>query len=565
MYLGINAFVHDASAAIIDKDGRIIAAVEEERFSRVKRESRFPVESIKYCLKEAGISINELDGIGFGWKPSLLLFQRILWSNIFAFPASFSVIKKNFQTYIKMRSAPNLLKKHFDLNPKKVPFKYFRHHACHAASAYYSSPFEDAAFLTIDGKGELESITWGTCTNGKITKLGQSYSPHSIGRLYSATCLFLGFSGSEKEGTAMALAAYGTPEYLDQYRQILQLTKNKKNLKVRVNTAYFDLSSNDLALPSKRFQKTFKMPPRKPEENIEQVYKNIAASLQKRTEEVIVELVNRLHIITGQSNLVLAGGVALNSVLNGKFEYITPFKKVFIQPAASDVGLSLGAAYIFTQSKNKFQKLKFPMETAALGPSFADDECEQAINKVGLKYKKAENITKDVAKLLSDGKLVAWFQGRMEFGPRALGHRSLLADPRPKDMIGKLNEVKKREYFRPFAISILHEEASRLLEKNTDSPFMLKVDNIKTELKDKVPSAQHIDGSVRIQTLKKDRDGIYYDLVKDFFDLTGTPLIINTSLNIKGQPIVCTPSEAIDTFIDSKIDVLAIESFLMEK
>lgn len=565
MYLGINAFIHDASATLVDKDGRIIAATEEERFSRIKRESRFPVESIKYCLKEAGISINDLDGIGFGWSPNLFFFQRILWNNLLHLPASFSAIKKNMETWKKMMGVPSLLEKHFNFEREKVPFKYFRHHACHAASAYYASPFDNAAFLTMDGKGELESITWGICNKGKITKLGQNYSPNSIGRLYSATCRFLGFLGAEKDGTVMALAAYGMPNFSKIYNQFIQISENKKSLKVKIDTAYFNLRDDDHALPSKKFQRVFKIFSRKPEEPIEQTHKDIAASLQQRTEEVIIELVNRLHFITGQNNLVLAGGVALNSVLNGKLEDITPFKKVFIQPAASDAGLSLGAAYIFAQSENKSQKLKYSMQTAALGPAFTEDEYERALSKVGLKYKKTENIAKDVAKLLSGGKLVAWFQGRMEFGPRALGQRSLLADPRPKDMVDKLNEVKKREYFRPFAISILEEEAPRVLEKITDSPFMLKVDNVKNEWKDKIPSAQHIDGSVRIQTLKKDSDGIYYDLVKNFYDLTEVPLIINTSLNIKGQPIVCTPTEAIETFVSTKIDALAIGSFLIEK
>ena len=563
MYLGINAFVHDSSAAIIDKEGRIIAAVEEERFSQVKRESRFPIESIKYCLKEAGVSINELDGIGFGWNPRLFFLQRIIWTNIFVCPASFSVIKKNLQTWRKMMSTPSLLKTHFGFNSKKVSFKYFRHHACHAASAYYSSPFENTAFLTIDGKGESESITWGTCINGKMIKLGQGYYSNSIGRLYSAVCMFLGFLGGEKEGTVMALAAYGNPTYLDKFREILQVSK--KNLRVKVDTTYLDLSNDDRALPSKKFKKIFQIPPRTPEESIKQVHKDIAASLQVRIEEVIIEMMHQLHLKTAQDNLVLAGGVALNSVLNGKLEYTTPFKKIFIQPAASDVGLSLGAAYIFAQNKNKSNKLGHSLETMAIGPSFHIDEYEQAIKKFGLKYQKAENLTQDVSMLLAQGKLVAWFQGRMEFGPRALGCRSLLADPRKKDMVHKLNEVKKREYFRPFAVSVLEEEASTVFEKITDSPFMLKVDKVKNNWKDKIPSAQHVDGSVRIQTLNQHRDGIYYDLLKAFFKLTGIPLVINTSLNIKGQPIVCTPSQAIETFLNSKIDVLAIGPFLIEK
>lgn len=566
MYLGINAFFHDASATIVDKDGRIIAAAQEERFTRIKRESRFPVESIKYCLKEAGISINDLDGIGFAWNPNLLFFHRILWGNLFRVRASLYAIKENLNKWKNIKNIANLLEKDFGYNSKKVPLKYFRHHDCHAASAYYASPFKNATFLTIDGRGEWENMTWGVYKSGKRTKLGQNYEPNSIGKVYSGTCRFLGFDGAEKDGTVMALAAYGEATYLDEYRQILKITENVGSLSLKVDTSYFDsYSTPDTIFPSKKFSEKFGIPIRKSGESIDQIHKNIAASLQTRTEEIIIEILERLCAITGESNLVLSGGVALNSVLNGKLEDVTPFKKIFIQPAASDTGLSLGAAYIFAQNKNESGKLKYSMETAALGPSFTENEYEKVIHNAGLKYKKSTHIAYDVAKLLSEGKLVAWFQGRMEFGPRALGQRSLLADPRPKDMVNKLNEVKKREYFRPFAISILEEETPRVLEKITDSPFMLKVDNVKNEWKDKIPSAQHIDGSVRIQTLKKDSDGIYYDLVKNFYDLTGIPLIINTSLNIKGEPIVCTPTEAIETFVSTKIDALAIGSFLIEK
>lgn len=568
MYLGINAFVHDASAAIVDKDGKIIAAVEEERFTRKKQESRFPVESIKYCLKEAGITINELDGIGFGWSPKLFLFQRIIWNGWFRFPASASARMDNWMVLKQMQAIPNTLKEIFGLDVNKVPFRYFRHHASHAASAYYASSFEHAAFLTLDGQGEAEAITWGTCKSGEMKKLGQSYLPNSIGKVHSATCRFLGFYGSEKNGTAMALAAFGEPRYMDIFRKILKPVVSGKSLAVKVDASYFDFASTaETVMASPKFQEVFGVSPRKTEGEITQVYKDIAASLQQRTEEVIIELLKRLHDITGETNLVLSGGVALNSVLNGKIERISAFKDVFIQPAASDAGLSLGAAYILAQEHHPSSKLPHPMESVALGSAFSDKEYQTALEASNLSYEKLleKDLVKKTAQFLSDGKVVAWFQGRLEFGPRALGHRSLLGDARRKDMTDLLNKVKRREKFRPFAISILQGKASLVLENITDSPFMLMVDTVKLDWREKIPSAEHVDRSVRIQTLTQDRDGIYYELVKEFDKLTGVPLIINTSLNIKGEPIVCSPKEAINTFKESEIDVLVLGNYLVEK
>jgi carbamoyltransferase len=568
MYLGINAFVHDASAAIVDEDGKIIAAVEEERFTRKKQESRFPIESIKYCLKEAGVTINELDGVGFGWNPKLFLFQRIIWNGWFRFPASTSARMDNWMVLKQMQAVPSTLKELFGFDASKVSFRYFRHHACHAASAYYASPFEHAAFLTLDGQGEAEAITWGTCKGGGIKKLGQGYLPNSIGKVHSATCRFLGFYGAEKNGTAMALAAFGQPRYIDIFRKIIKPAENEKSLAIKVDASYFDFASTaETVMASSKFQEAFGVPPRKTEDEITQTHKDIAASLQQRTEEIIIELLKRLHNITGETNLVLSGGVALNSVLNGKIERISAFEDVFIQPAASDAGLSLGAAYMLAQEHRSSSKLSYPMESVALGPMFSNEEYKAALGASNLSYEKLmeKDLIQKTAQFLADGKVVAWFQGRLEFGPRALGHRSLLGDARRKDMTDLLNKVKRREKFRPFAISILKEKASLVLENITDSPFMLMVDTVKSDWREKIPSAEHIDRSVRIQTLTQAGDGAYYDLVKEFDRLTGVPLIINTSLNVKGEPIVCSPQEAINTFKESEIDVLVLGNYLVKK
>lgn len=565
MYLGINAFVHDASAAIVDKDGKIIAAVEEERFTRKKQESRFPIEAIRYCLKAAGITINELDGVGFGWSPKLFLWQRIILNGWFRFPASTSARMDNWMVLKQMQSVPRTLKETFGFDVDKVPFRYFPHHTCHAASAYYASPLSQAAFLTMDGQGEAEAITWGIGNNGEMKKLGHSLLPDSIGKVHSATCRFLGFYGSEKNGTAMALAAFGKPQYIDIFRKIIKPIDDKKSLQVKVDASYFDFASTaEKVMVSQKFQTAFDIPPRRAEDPITQIHKDIAASLQQRTEEIIIELLKRLHAVTGETNLVLGGGVALNSVFNGKIEKVSPFKEVFIQPAASDAGLSLGAAYLLAQSKHPSSKLPHAMDDAALGPGFADKEYEAALDDAKLSYARLDDkkLAQKTAQYIADGKVVAWFQGRLEFGPRALGHRSLLGDARRSDMTDRLNKVKRREKFRPFAISILKDKASMVLDNITDSPFMLMVDTVRQDWREKIPSAQHVDGSVRIQTVTKDNDGIYYELIKEFDKLTGVPLIINTSLNVKGEPIACTPQETIRTFKDSEIDVLVLGNYL---
>ncbi len=566
MYLGINAFFHDAGAAIVDKNGRIIAAAQEERFTRKKREARFPIESIKYCLKEVGLSINELAGISFSWDPKLLLLQRLIWSDILTFQASSAVIRDNLRKVKQVRSVQGLLSKEFGLKIGKIPFRYFRHHLCHAASAYFASPFSHAAFLTIDGRGELESMTWGRCDNNVIKGMGQNYFPHSIGKVYSATSRLLGFEGAEKDGTVMALAAYGQAHYLDLFRNILRLSNSPRSLKVTLDQSYFDLTSiASVSLPSEKLETALGIKRRAFDEPITAVHQDIAASLQKRTEEIIIELLDRLYLVTGESNLVLAGGVALNSVLNGKIERISHFKNVFIQPAASDAGLCLGAAYLSARADNGGFRFAKPMLSAALGPSFDDSEIKLALAEAGVSYEEISNLAQETAKLISEGKVVAWFQGRMEFGPRALGQRSLFGDPRRPEMLDLLNKTKKREKFRPFAISILEDSASEVLESITDSPFMLLVDRVRENWKKKIPSAQHVDGSVRVQTLKRGRDGIFYELVSVFFELTGVPLIINTSLNIKGEPIVCTPKEAIKTYLESEIDALVIGRYLVKK
>lgn len=557
MFIGINAFFHDASCALVDEDGKVIAAAEEERFTRKKKESRFPVEAIKYCLNQARGA--KLSGIAFGWDPTIFLTQRILLTNLIRVPAGISIIKENIHHWQEMRSVPEKIRNLLGIQGKGVPFRFFPHHLCHAASAYFASGFSDTAFLTLDGYGEIESMTWGIAQGTRLTKLGKQAFPDSVGKVYSGTCRFLGFNGAEKDGTVMALAAFGEPRFIDIFRKILTLSTD--GLRVQVDRRYFDL--RDTSLPKQFLSQELGVAPRLPRDAIRPVHQDIAASLQKRFEEVVIEMLNRLHHLTKKENLVLAGGVALNSVLNGKLDEVSPFKKIFIQPAANDSGLSLGAAYLMAQSFRTAKLTHAKLLDIALGPAFSDYECQVKLNEYGLHFAKPESVAHEAARMLMDGKIVAWFQGQMEFGPRALGHRSLLADARNPNAVVRLNEIKQREGFRPFAISILETEAPFVLRHVRNSPFMLLVDTLLPSWKDKVPSAQHVDGSVRVQTLNFRRDKQFFKLVEAFYRLTNVPLILNTSLNRKGEPIALSPDDAIKAFLNSSIDALVLGPFIV--
>ncbi len=562
MYLGINGFSHDASACLVDEDGKIVVAVEEERFTGNKHETRFPVESIRSCLKIAGITTRDLKGVGFGWKPETFLFQRILFSNLFLYPVELSLLKKNIKKYLAIISLKKVFEKEIGRLSPGVRVSYYRHHKAHVASAFYASSFDDAAFLTLDGRGELESGTWGLVEDNQIIQKGSIKHPDSVGNLYVAIGNFCGFPTFHKAGTVMALAAFGRPTYIEQFKELVRIDLSKDKNFLTLNREYIDCTSGD-GVPKKKMEELFKVQMLGNGQKPTQIHLDIAATLQFVVQNFILDLLNKIHNQTGKENLVLSGGVCLNSVTNGLIKERTPFKSFFIQPAAHDAGLSLGTAYLML-NEGKKKKLGQEMKTACLGPSYTDNEILEELSKSKeVSYSKSMNIKKDGARLISEGKKIAWFQGRLEFGPRALGSRSILADARDENMVNILNRIKSRESFRPFAISILENKSSEWLVRATRSPFMLLVDYVKDFLKTKVPSAQHVDGSVRVQTVGEDNDPVYYGLIREFENLTGVPMVINTSFNIKGKPIVNTPRQAIESFLEVDLDALLIGSYVV--
>ncbi len=563
MFLGINGFSHDASAVIVDSEGRILAAVEEERFTGKKKEDRFPVESIRYCLNAAGISASDLLGIGFGWHPYLLLRDRVLRSNVFEYPVPLKLIRKNVRKAFLGWSIRRRFEREIGPLGKDARVCYFKHHTAHAASAFYASPFEEAAFLTLDGRGERESMTWGYGQGAQLYQLGANQHPNSLGNFYSGIARFLGFHSWEKDGTVMALAGCGQPKYMKEFRELLTLAPN--GLSIKLNLDYFDCTIGDGLPRSSNLERLLGIKMRSEGEPIQQEHRDIAATLQAITQDIIIRICTELRELTGMDNLVIAGGVALNSVTNGMLRERTPFKDIFIPPAAHDGGLSLGCAYLLAH-KGKERKTPHHLTNADLGPEFGEEEIRKSLDgHAELAWDKHEDIAGVVAQALVDGKKVAWFQGRLEYGPRALGNRSILADARRPNVQNELNSIKHRESFQPFAISVLRDEAGNWLCKGTESPFMLLVDRVKSHLRSAVPGAQHVDGSVRVQTVSEKENPLYFQLIREFFKITGVPLIINTSLNLRGAPLVCNPQDALQAFKNTNLDALAIGQFLVTK
>ncbi len=556
--LGISCFYHDAAACLL-KDGKIIAAAEEERFTRIKHDNNFPFKAIEYCLKEAGISIGSVKYVGFYEKP-LLKFDRILQTFVETFPFSFLLFYNAIPSWLNEKLKIKSIIKN------KIGFKgdvlFIDHHTSHASSTFFVSPFKDAAILTIDGVGEWKTTSLYTGKGNKITPLKEIHFPHSLGLLYSTITAYLGFKVNDDEYKIMALAAYGKPKYYDKFRNMIDI---KDDGSFRMDMEYFNYR-NKSKMWSKKLEEEFG-PQREPETEITQRHKDIAATLQRVTEEVVIKITNHLHKTTKMRNLCIAGGVGLNTVVNGKLRKETPFKRIFIQPAATDAGGAIGAAmYIYHQILNNMRN--YEMDHAYLGPSFSDKEIKQFLDKNSISYKEYDekDLIKKVAKLIADDKIIAWFQGRMEIGPRALGNRSILANPRNPDMKEIVNKkVKHREPFRPFAPSVLVEEGSNFFVGFHESPFMLFTFHTKKEKRNLIPSVIHVDGTSRIQTVKRETNKLYYDLIKEFQRLTNIPLILNTSFNVRGEPIVCTPEDAYNCFKNTYMDYLVMNKFLIKK
>jgi carbamoyltransferase len=592
--LGISAFYHDSAAALV-VDGRIIAAAQEERFTRRKHDPDFPKQAADYCLREAGLKPADLDYVAFYEKP-LLKFDRLL-ETYFAFaPGGFASFREAMPLWLRdklylRRKLRSELK-----GAKRARFIFTEHHESHAASAFFPSPFDDAAILTLDGVGEWSTATLGVGEGNRIRLLRELKFPHSLGLLYSAFTYYCGFKVNSGEYKLMGLAPYGQPRFADVIRD--HLLELRRDGSFRMNLDYFNYCQG-LTMTNERFHRLFRGPPRPPESQLEQRHMDLAASVQVVTEEIMSAMAQELHRLTGKQNVVLAGGVALNCVANGRLLRAGPFSKLWIQPAAGDAGGSLGAALFVWH-----QLLEKPRQPGAsdsqagsfLGPRFCDREIETALKAravAGRRFDDDETLLKQVAEALAEGKVVGWFQGRMEFGPRALGARSILGDARNPAMQSVMNlKIKFRESFRPFAPCVLRERAADYfaLRRETESPYMLIVapllEKHRTPLSEAqrgrmaddpdlrqrvniarstVPAITHVDYSARIQTVDEERHGRLYRLLKMFERQTGCPMLVNTSFNVRGEPIVCTPDDAVRCFLATEMDLLVLENFIADK
>jgi len=549
--LGVNCFSHDTAACLL-KDGQLVAFVEEERFNREKHTKKFPLNAINYCLAEAGININQLDYVAFAYQPHLD-FRRALadiprylpysWRRLFLQPAI------DLLLYLKKP----YFKRRFGYKGKVV---FVGHHEAHAAASFFVSPFKEAAILSLDRGGDYLSTLLAYGKDNQITPLKYISQPHSLGEVYAAVTDYLGFKPNSDEGKTMGLAPYGRDTYKKQFEKLVKLLPDGE---FQVELSYFTYYLKG-GWYSQKFIREFG-PARKKDESLNERFEDIAAGVQHITEKTAFHLSNYLFQKTGSKNLCVAGGVGLNSVMNGQLLKQGPFKEVFIQPAANDAGNALGAAlWLWHQLLN--QKERFKMVHAYYGPAYSVAEMEAALKAANLSYQKVADPAKFAAEKLAAGKIVGWFQGRAEVGPRALGHRSILANPCLAEMKDTVNlRIKKREPFRPFAPAINEEYAADYLEIPYPTPFMLHVFGIKKEKQNEIPAVCHVDGSARWQTVSQQTSLIFWQLIEEFRKLTGTPVVLNTSFNVKGEPIVLTPTDAINCFLNSGLDYLVLGPF----
>lgn len=583
--LGISCFYHDSAAALI-KDGEIIAAAQEERFTRKKHDQSFPSKAVAYCLGEAGIGVSDLSYVAFYDKP-FIKFERILETYIAYAPFGIRSFIKAVPLWIKKKLwMKELIRKSLGYDGVMI---FPEHHESHAASAFFPSPYREAAILTMDGVGEWATASFGTGKDNKISLRSEIRFPHSLGLLYSAFTYYTGFKVNSGEYKLMGLAPYGRPVYKDLI--IKELIDLKADGSFKLNMKYFNYCTG-LTMTNNRFNKLFGLGPRKPETKIDQNYMDIARSIQDVTEEVILKIAGHIHKVTGKDYLTLAGGVALNCVANGRVLRETPFKGVWIQPASGDAGAALGAA-LFTwyqylgnaraaDDKKDFQK------GSLLGPHYTNDEIIRFLESGSIPYArlKDEDLPDRLADLIAQEKVIGWFCGRMEFGPRALGARSILGDARSPKMQETMNlKIKFRESFRPFAPTVLEEKAGEYFDLDSKSPYMLLVAPVKESKRRKVtegqeklfgidklnvprseiPAVTHVDYSARVQTVDRATHPLLYDVIKKFYEKYGCPVIINTSFNVRGEPIVATPEEAYRCFMRTNMDYLVMGNVLIEK
>jgi len=587
--LGISAFYHDSAAALV-VDGRIVAAAQEERFTRKKHDADFPAQAVAYCLSEAGLEPEDLDHVGFYDKP-LLKFDRLLETYLAYAPVGFRGFAKAMPVWLKEKlNLTRAIRRGLDGRYRKRCV-FTEHHESHAASAFFPSPFDEAAILTVDGVGEWATASYGVGRGNRIALSHELHFPHSPGMLYSAFTYFCGFRVNSGEYKLMGLAPYGEPRYADAIRE--HLVDVKPDGSFRMDMQYFNYCQG-LTMTSRKFERLFGGPPRRPESPLTEREMDLAASVQVVIEEILLAMARHVHAETDQKRLCLAGGVALNCVANGRVLREGPFEELWIQPAAGDAGGALGGAlFIWHQLLDKPRSPERPdaQQATLLGPQYSDEAIRAFLDGVGAKYRHYdddESLCDAVAQLIADEKVVGWMQGRMEFGPRALGSRSILGDARSSQMQSVMNrKIKFRESFRPFAPAVLEERAQEYfdLPRAAASPYMLLVapvqdaqrlasngeatelrgiDKLKT-LRSRVPAVTHVDYSARLQTVDATRHGRFYKLIKKFEERTGSPVVINTSFNIRGEPIVCTPADAYHCFMGTNMDALVLERFVLLK
>lgn len=583
--LGISAYYHDSAACLL-RDGVIVAAAHEERFTRVKHDPAFPMQAVAYCLNEAGITGADLESLVFYEKP-FLRFERLLETYLAFAPCGLRQFLQAVPLWLRDKL---WIKNHLS---QQLGFEgtilFPEHHQSHAASAFFASPFNEAAFLTLDGVGEWTTTSFGIGRGNRIEMQSEIRFPHSLGLLYSAFTYYCGFKVNSGEYKLMGLAPYGEPRYVDTiYEQLIDL---KEDGSFRLNLDYFDYCTG-LTMTNARFDKLFGGPPRQPEAPLTQREMDLARSVQEVTEEIMLRMARHVHAVTGMNSLCMAGGVALNCVANGRILREGPFENVWVQPASGDAGGALGAALFgwhqYLDQPRSSDGARDAMQGAYLGPAFSDDEIRKTLDTEGAVYRELgeQELTIEVTRLLANEQVVGWFQGRMEFGPRALGNRSILADARSPKMQRQVNlKIKFREGFRPFAPIVLEERASEWFDLPVPSPYMLQVAQVHADqlrsltnaessqeglakldiLRSSIPAVTHVDNSARIQTVSTDTNPLMHALLSSFEAQTGCPVLVNTSFNVRGEPIVCTPQEALRCFLSTDIDCLAIGPYLLEK
>jgi carbamoyltransferase len=587
--LGLSAYYHDSAACLV-RDGDIVAAAQEERFTRKKHDHRFPANAVEYCLREGGITARDLDYVVFYDKP-FLKFERLLETYLDYAPAGIRSFLMAMPLWLREKLwMREHISRELDFEGKIL---FTEHHESHAASAFFPSPFESAAILTIDGVGEWATSSFGVGRGNCVELAAETHFPHSLGLLYSAFTYYTGFKVNSGEYKVMGLAPYGEPRYVQKILD--ELIDLRPDGSLRLNMKYFNFC-HGLTMTNGAFDRLFGAPPRKPESELTQREMDLARSVQEVTEEAMLRMARHVHAQTGEKNLCLAGGVALNCVGNGRILREGPFERIWIQPAAGDAGGALGAAlsvwYQHLDKPRNATELSHGdidgMKASYLGPAFSDEETESFLGACGARYRRVtrSEMLSWTARRLAEEKVVGWFQGRMEFGPRALGSRSILGDPRSQKMQSMMNlKIKFRESFRPFAPSVLREEAANYFELDCDSPYMLLVAPVRPEIRrqmtseeeklfgieklnvprSSLPAITHVDYSARVQTVRPEQHGIYYDLIAEFHRLTGCPVLVNTSFNVRGEPIVCTPEDAYKCFMRTEMDALVLGNYVLEK